>query len=246
MLLTTLLPIESSTHPELADGTTTPRSSTVPDPVASWSERGLNPDRIDALRDRVQGPFLDVGCGTGAYVLHGDLRFPSYGCDVRRFDAWAANPVRFSIADAARLPFRDASFDTVSCFETIEHLPAPLPAIRELARVSRRLVIVTVPNCDRTEGMRRSGLVYAPYVDPTHVNFLDLPALVSLLEEAGLDVREARLINRLNLAPFLAEALALPTLVGRILGRVNRRFGRVYQMTSLAVCEIRPSPAQEM
>ena len=246
MFVTTLRPIDSRTQPEFLGETTTTRSTTAPVSVAEWSERGVNPDRLRALRDHVDGSLLDVGCGSGAYVTTEELHARVFGCDIRKFDTWAASPTRFAIADAPRLPFRGGSFDTVSCFETIEHLPEPIETVRELTRVTKRLVIATTPNCERTEGMRRSGLVYGHHSDPTHVNFFDLPDLVALLEAAGLHIREARLINRLDLGPFIGEAFALPARVGRLLGRVNRRLGRRYEMTSLVVGEVPMVPSQEV
>jgi SAM-dependent methyltransferase len=44
-----------------------------------------------------------------------------------------------------RLNFEDNSFDTVVCLEVLEHLEDPESALKELVRVSRKRVIVTVP-----------------------------------------------------------------------------------------------------
>ena len=41
------------------------------------------------------------------------------------------------LADAARLPFADASIDTVVCLEVIEHVPAHQQVLAEIARVLR-------------------------------------------------------------------------------------------------------------
>ena len=41
------------------------------------------------------------------------------------------------ISDIARLPFADETFDAVLCSEVIEHVPAPIAVIAELARVLR-------------------------------------------------------------------------------------------------------------
>ena len=49
------------------------------------------------------------------------------------------------------LPFRDGSFDLVTCFEVLEPIPyEKLPqALDELRRVSRRYVILSLPNINR-------------------------------------------------------------------------------------------------
>ena len=46
--------------------------------------------------------------------------------------------VRFLAADVEALPFRDHSFDVVTCRIAAHHFPAILPAVREVARVLKR------------------------------------------------------------------------------------------------------------
>jgi SAM-dependent methyltransferase len=56
----------------------------------------------------------------------------------------------FQQADASALPFEDASFDLVVCFETIEHLDDDAAALREFRRVlvPEGLLIISTPNRD--------------------------------------------------------------------------------------------------
>jgi ubiquinone/menaquinone biosynthesis C-methylase UbiE len=52
----------------------------------------------------------------------------------------------YKTADIYSLPFEDKSFDTVTCSEVLEHLTEPEKAIRELLRVAKLQVIITVPD----------------------------------------------------------------------------------------------------
>ena len=54
------------------------------------------------------------------------------------------------VADVERLPFANGSFDYVICCETLEHVPNPIRAIDELARVCRKRLIVTIPWVERS------------------------------------------------------------------------------------------------
>jgi len=44
------------------------------------------------------------------------------------------------------LPYKDSFFDLIICTEVLEHLEDPTKAIREILRVSRKYLIIGVPN----------------------------------------------------------------------------------------------------
>ena len=97
--------------------------------------------------------ILDAACGTGRITglvtRHG---FRARGCDIsfemmsvaRRHRAALAPSGVLVQCEAGALPFRDASFDAVSCIGLLMHLDAPARAqvLRELARVSRQWLIL--------------------------------------------------------------------------------------------------------
>jgi SAM-dependent methyltransferase len=96
---------------------------------------------------------LDVGCGEG-YVLEylrerqPQVRFCGVDLDSEALKlAKARNTdVPFYRGDALNLPFADSSFNLVMCLEVLEHLESPWLAVEELARVSSRDLLVSVPN----------------------------------------------------------------------------------------------------
>ena len=60
--------------------------------------------------------------------------------------------VEFVQGDVAKLPFTDRQFkNVVSCVGTLEHQEQPEKALAELARVSRRYVLVMVPDRQEVE-----------------------------------------------------------------------------------------------
>jgi ubiquinone/menaquinone biosynthesis C-methylase UbiE len=97
--------------------------------------------------------FLDAGCGEGfvAEILLRQLP----GLALTGFDfnpeavAIAGEKVpgaTFRTASIFEIPYPDASFDVVGCFEVLEHQRDPGAALRELARVARRAVVLSVPH----------------------------------------------------------------------------------------------------
>jgi ubiquinone/menaquinone biosynthesis C-methylase UbiE len=100
--------------------------------------------------------ILDAGCGNGRYLRfllrQADADAELTGCDLsegmlnrarRRLKSDRPNLLA---ADLTRLPYRDHSFDAIVCGWVLEHLPDPLPGLRELARVLRpggKLLLLT-------------------------------------------------------------------------------------------------------
>ena len=210
----------------------------LPAETATYRLRGINPNRVHAVQQFAGEEIIDVGCGSGAYVLRFADERPIYGVDHIAYPTWTQRPGLFAISAADRLPFADSSTDTILSFEVLEHLSSPGRALAEYHRVARKNVIVTVPNCTITEGFRQSNLLYSHWEDRTHVNFFDLDAICALVAECGFVVKESRLINPLSLAPLVAEASGL-----RILGHrrarplVERFLSRQYFITCLVVGE---------
>lgn len=150
----------------------------------------LLPERAALIDRHVVGPaVLDAGCGGGGVV--------DYLCR-KGFDATGADKFgmflgvaaekgfrgRFVQADLTdRLPFPDKSFDTTVCLDVLEHVTDDRAAVRELARVTRRRLLVTVPQEDRWFGPYR--LIPATYKDPTHLRYYTPDTLRALAATAG-------------------------------------------------------------
>jgi SAM-dependent methyltransferase len=56
------------------------------------------------------------------------------------------------VSDITAIPQPDASFDAILCTEVFEHIPDPVPAIREFARLLRKggILILSAPFCSIT------------------------------------------------------------------------------------------------
>ena len=98
--------------------------------------------------------MLDAACGEGygTALLAGAGSSSATGLDLDEAaiaHARSNHPApEFVVGDVGDLPFDDASFDLIVCFETIEHVPDPGRALAELQRVvaPEGLLLVSTPN----------------------------------------------------------------------------------------------------
>jgi 2-polyprenyl-3-methyl-5-hydroxy-6-metoxy-1,4-benzoquinol methylase len=93
------------------------------------------------FRAYLKGKILDVGCDQA--VLRGILgsdRYTGVGMTEE------AN-IKTNLEYADRLPFDDASWSTVVCLDTLEHLNNLHTVCGELFRIAQEHVIISLPNC---------------------------------------------------------------------------------------------------
>ncbi|GAA5873945.1 hypothetical protein JCM3774_004047 [Rhodotorula dairenensis] len=98
--------------------------------------------------------LLDIGCGPGTitcgFAPHVaavvGIEHPAAGDTIlekARVEAetlGVRDRVRFQHADALALPFGDEAFDVVFCHQVLQHVSNPVGVLREMRRVSKRLV----------------------------------------------------------------------------------------------------------
>lgn len=201
-----------------------------------YSKRLLNPERLKAINEFGGSTILDVGCGNGKYVLDlSEKGVDIKGIDYQEFDSWRQNPSLFTVADIMNLPFGDNSFDTVTLFEVLEHIKEPVKALKECYRVCSQNLIITVPNCDITPGMRNSLVTYYHYTDETHVNFFVMDSLAKVIKESGFNISSIKLVNSMSFEPLIQEAYDLNPLVSKGLIKILKLFGSKKYFLTLMV-----------
>lgn len=117
--------------------------------------RYLEPMVFAGVSFPAKARLIEPGCGVGAETEILLRRFPGARIEAvdrspeqvegarRRFAGRkAASRVRFSVGDAAALPFPSRSFDGAFVCWLLEHVPAPLAALKELRRVLKPGAVV--------------------------------------------------------------------------------------------------------
>ena len=177
--------------------------------------------------------LLDVGAAAGFFVEQARLAgWNAEGIEPSRWAAAYARdkvgvPVREGILDAASFPSN--SFDVITFWEVIEHLPDPGGFLKHVARVAKpgALVFLSTPDSGSTVArlLGRNWLGWRKI--PEHLFFFDKRSLVRLLDQAGLEVVDARYVTLTVTWPYALERLGASLGLGRTafgwLARILRR-----------------------
>jgi SAM-dependent methyltransferase len=115
---------------------------------------------------------LAVGCGYGYEVeLLTSFGYDAYGIDISKFGIKKAKGrlgvPDFVVCDVQRgVPFRDGTFDLLTCFGVLEHIDYPMRALKNMSAVCKDTIICTSPNRLVEKPMKQ----LTRDVDETHIN----------------------------------------------------------------------------
>jgi len=193
-----------------------------------WEASALGADdhrRVAEVLERVPKDatsLIDVGCGNGICCNRAAAVCPSLkrvvGCD-RSSAALEHVAVEKRLSDICRLPFGNDEFDVAVSLEVLEHLPVGTydAARRELARIARRAIIVTVPWRERLA----AAAVQCPICETRfhrylHVRSFGHGTISRLFDDHGFRCREATALPG-PARPYCPEMFR--PLAARVLGR---------------------------
>lgn len=141
---------------------------------------------------------VDVGCGAGAYgpVLMADghdwlgLESNAHCCGIleRR-----QLPFRRVDPESRQLPCADAEWDCAICIEVVEHVQDPESFIGEIARITRRRALFSVPNMELLPYLYDWRVVPWHLLEADHKNFFTRGSLRALL---------TRFFTRVEIFPY--------------------------------------------
>lgn len=191
---------------------------------------------ISFVKKNAEGSLLDLGCATGNYsVALKNLGYDVKGADVNANYVQHAKErgVEAVIIDG-KVPFPDKSFDTVICFEVIEHVPDVDALLSEAKRLARKKVLITTPNSENVFELIQQGLLYEHFAELDHKNFFTRDSLHGILTKyfSNVDVRKGDGINPFALFGFMPV---------RFLGKLLTKAGMIrpkYHFRLFATCEL--------
>ncbi len=89
--------------------------------------------------------ILDVGCASGWFLTQVSKSYPKakcHGIDIYdkaiKFGEKKYPKIKFSVADADKIPYKANTFDLVICTEVLEHVDEPKKTLLEMKRVLKK------------------------------------------------------------------------------------------------------------
>lgn len=165
-------------------------------PVVKRLMAGFESALDDLLAAAAPRTICDVGCGEGVLserwaarpgierVAGVDLEDPALEAE------WArrrAPGLELGPYDGATLPFAADEFDAATAIEVLEHVPDPEATLREMARVARGHLLVSVPREPLWRGLNMARGAYLKDLGntPGHVNHWSRRSFVGMLARHG-------------------------------------------------------------
>lgn len=169
-------------------------------------------EMITAISDK-EISVLDLGCGDGLLLsLLKEKGIIGKGLDISEEAVAKTKNKGFetSVSDFGdRLPFADKTFDVVVSLDVLEHLYNPENLIREANRVSKRFVIIGVPNFNSLPARIQVFLGAVPENNRPkkgHIYWFNYSILEKIVRENHLVLKELR-VNTIMENHFLVGKL---------------------------------------
>ena len=182
---------------------------------------GVSRNQAGAALLKNHGRLLDIGCGCGdLYSIVKDRYDEVHGIDIipEVVDICIKKGIKARRVDlnVENLPYEENTFDSVACFDLIEHILSPMTLLNEVRRVLKpggEIVILT-PNIRRIwtilrlifkgKSPKTSDEVLEPY-DNGHIHYFTSRDIVEMLSAQGFQNTSVsgwgKVLSRLNWLP---------------------------------------------
>lgn len=139
------------------------------------------------------GKLLDIGAATGFFMSIAKKRgFNVVGVELSDFAARKGreNGLDIVTGDLLNTNFEGESFDVVTMFDVLEHVPDPKKLISEVSRILKPngLIIVNTPDAE-SMWAKVLGKRWQLIMPPEHINYFSPKNLSKYLEDNGYDVK---------------------------------------------------------
>jgi hypothetical protein len=137
------------------------------------TNRNINEYRFGRIPSGTKG-LLDYGCGVGSFVKYCNINgLVAHGYDLNPYGDYCDPAILMD------------EYDTVSFWDSIEHIVDPVRLIRG---IGARSIVISTPSTDDFKGKKSDIPKWRHYMPEEHVHYFNEKSLRALLESAGYEV----------------------------------------------------------
>jgi methionine biosynthesis protein MetW len=170
---------------------------------------------VSALELITENEVLDIGCGDGLFLeMLTRAGKKGKGLDMSSVavEKARAKGLQVELADMTRgqIPEPTTSSEVVSALDVLEHVYDPLPLLQEMARVSSKAVVLSVPNFSSLPARVQVLFGRVPENNTSHkghVFWFTWENLNALAQKAGLRVVASRFNTVKENTPFIGSCM---------------------------------------
>jgi 2-polyprenyl-3-methyl-5-hydroxy-6-metoxy-1,4-benzoquinol methylase len=204
----------------------------------TWLSQVRQGDRLNHVRIKPGGRFLDIGCGGGLMVAGmARVGMEAEGLEPSQFAASRAREAGLNVRCGLlhEVAYPAERFDAISISHVLEHIEDPREILRECRRILKPggELVIGVPNFDSLV----FALVHKSWIGlqlPTHLHHFSVNSLRMLAESTGFIVESVETNSTkeavvYELATWLRQRLLLPkrlTVRSKLLGHWASRLAR--------------------
>lgn len=179
--------------------------------------------RAKWLAGLASGSLLDVGCGTGAFVLAASQYFNAAGVEFSEVAVEAARSRGLTVhhGDFLSVAFEPDSYDVVTLWDVLASLDHPgvvLSRVHGLIH-GTGLLVVTIPMID-TFAARTAGRFWPMLIPPVNLHFFSRDSIIRLAESYGFEIVEMRHEGKRVSLSFIAQKAVRSLGLGRQLEKM--------------------------
>ncbi|MBS3105500.1 class I SAM-dependent methyltransferase [Candidatus Woesearchaeota archaeon] len=186
-----------------------------------------------------KGRLLDIGCAFGFFLeLARDDGWDVQGLEISEYAySYAKNVLKLPVMNKTleKAKLKSDSFDVVTIFDVIEHLPDPKATLKEIRRVLKPngFVVITTPNI----GSMTAKILWKNWEEVRrvreHIYFFSKSTLKKILESLGFEVLRTESAGRYFSVKMAVERgklynKAIFILVGKISDSLGLSDKRIY------------------
>ena len=175
---------------------------TSKNPIQQFLINNFNNTLIKAITPLHVKNVLDAGCGEGfslyklsEYNIGEKLEGIDYSKEAISIGKKLFPNLSLKQGSIYNLPCKDNTFDLVLSTEVLEHLENPKKALQEILRVSKKYILVSVPNEPffMMSNFLRGKNVMKFGNDPEHIQHWTIFSFLKLMKEHEIQIKTVKL-----------------------------------------------------